>query len=221
MKRPKNSTLVLFSVFFHHYYMHLPAVAAVIVIIISAFLIYKNSPLNEAQPTSDKGFQANLVTQTPEPSQSPVPSSISSAKNTPKPSIKGSSSPNPTSASSSSTPSSTPISSPTPKPSPTPGVYTLYPSPTQDVKLRLSVYSGYAVTARIKDSNGDEVSNLGDFSFNWVLADPNLVTGKASGNSYTINYNQSAGSTKLKVTATYNPTGKTIGETEFNITVEN
>ena len=201
--------------------MHLPAAIAVIVIIISAFLVYKNSPLNESQPTPDKGFQANLVPQTPEPSQSPASSSASSAKNTPKPSLKASSAPSPTTASSSSSPSSTPISSPTPKPSPTYGVYTLYPSPTQDVKLKLSLFSGYAVTARIKDSNGDEVSNLGDFSFNWVLADPNLVTGKASGNGYTINYNQSTGSTKLKVTAIYNPTGKTIGETEFNITVDN
>jgi len=77
--------------------MPVPAIiGAIIVIIISGFVIIKNSNFNQPQPTADKGFQANINYQEEAfPSSSLKPSSKPTPKysSTPKPSTFASSTP--------------------------------------------------------------------------------------------------------------------------------
>ena len=89
--------------------MHLPATAAIVVIAIAGFLLYSNLPFGQPQPTSDKGFQAEMITE--EASASATSSSIPTPTPTPEATIKPITSKTPApkpSSTASSTPTATP-----------------------------------------------------------------------------------------------------------------
>lgn len=130
-----------------------PAIAAILVILLSGFLIFKNAPINQPQPTADKGFVADFIKQVTSPSPSPTP-----AAPKPKASIKPSTTPQPspsqtTSSSSNSNSNnsgsnqSTSTSTPTPTPS---ASSTSTPTPT-------ATPTTGGISGTIKDGSGNPI----------------------------------------------------------------